>query len=126
MYCTSTIPSGKIWFKSRNLALINSLKFVVKRIYLQYWEESGKFWGIRPYGCSLHISIDDHKKYIKHIYSFREKNTPNEYSKTIGEIIEIMIDIKLYFLIKKSFLNSLRLQEYEMNNLFKLEEIIIL
>ena len=36
----------------------------MKRVYLQYWEESEKNWGVRPDGCSIHLTLDNHKDYI--------------------------------------------------------------
>ena len=41
----------------------------MKKVYLQYWEVSEKEKGIREDGCSLHISLIEHKKYIDNIYS---------------------------------------------------------
>ena len=37
----------------------------MKKVYLQHWEESERGWGIRPDGCSLHLTLEDRKKYIE-------------------------------------------------------------
>lgn len=97
----------------------------MKKVYLQYWEESERGWGVRPDGCSLHTSLEEHKKYINSIYKEREKHTeiPHEYDRIVGETIEVMIKDDLYDNIEEG---SLRLMEHQMNNLIKLEEIIIL
>lgn len=96
----------------------------MKKVYLQYWEESERGWGIRPDGCSLHKTIEEHKIYIESIYKSREIDIeiPYEYDRIVGDSFEVMIKEDLYEEVK----NSLRLSQYEMNNLLKLEEIIIL
>jgi len=96
----------------------------MRKVYLQYWEESERGWGVRPDGCSLHVTLDEHKKYINSIYNKREKDTevPEEYEKIVGEPIEVMIDPTLFSIIK----GTLRLLQYEMNNLIKLEELVII
>lgn len=96
----------------------------MKKIYLQYWEESERGWGVRPDGCSIHLSLDEHKKYINSIYKERENSTevPYEYDRIVGNPIEVMIDPILFEAVE----GSLRLMQFEMNNLIKLEEIVIL
>ena len=97
----------------------------MKKVFLQYWEESERGWGVRPDGCSIHLSLEEHKKYVNSIYNERKTHTqvPYEYDRPVGESLSIMIKDDLYENIKNG---SLRLMEYEMNNLIKLEEIIIL
>ena len=97
----------------------------MKKVYLQYWEESERGWGVRPDGCSLHIDIEEHKKYISSIYEKRKINdVPDEYDRIVGEPIMCFVkDDLLASLIKKG---TIRLFEYESNNLLKLEEISIL
>jgi len=96
----------------------------MKKVYLQYWEESERGWGIRPDGCSLHLTEEDRNKYITSIYEQRknDKEVPYEYDRPVGESIEVMINDNLFELIKESY----RLLSFELNNLIKLEEIVIL
>ena len=96
----------------------------MRKVYLQYWEESERGWGVRPDGCSLHLTLDEHKKYIKSIYDSREEDTevPDEYERIVGEPIEVMVDPALFSIIE----GTLRLLQYEMNNLIKLEELVII
>jgi hypothetical protein len=96
----------------------------MKKVYLQYWEESERGWGIRPDGCSLHLTEEDRNKYITSIYEQRknDKEVPYEYDRPVGELIEVMINDNLFELIKESY----RLLSFELNNLIKLEEIVIL
>jgi hypothetical protein len=97
----------------------------MKKVYLQYWEESEKGWGIRPDGCSLHIDVEEHKKYINSIYENRKINeVPNEYDRIIGEPIICFVKDDLLESLKKK--GTIRLLECETNNLLKLEEITII
>jgi len=36
----------------------------MKTIYFQYWTESEAGWGQRPDGFILHLSLEDHKKFL--------------------------------------------------------------
>ena len=96
----------------------------MKKVYLQYWEESERGWGVRPDGCSLHLTMEEQKKYIESIQESRmnDKEVPYEYDRVVGDPFEVMIKDDLYDEVK----NSLRLYQHQMNNLIKLEEIIIL
>ena len=95
----------------------------MRKVYLQYWEESERGWGVRPDGCSLHLTLEDNKNYVGTIYKDREndKEVPYEYDRVVGEPIECMIDPILFTLVTP----SLRLSQYEMNNLIKLEELVL-
>jgi len=94
----------------------------MKKVILQYWEESERGWGVRPDGCSIHHDIKSHGDYIKTIYEKRDCNfIPDEYDRIVGHPIEIEISESLFGQIKEN--GSLRLFEYEMNNLLKMKEI---
>ena len=95
----------------------------MNRCYFQRWEESERVWGVRPDGCSLHLSENFHKMYLNEIYTIRqgEMLVPDEYDRISGPLIECFISDNLFELVKER--NSLRLMEYEMNNLIKIEEI---
>lgn len=95
----------------------------MNRCYFQRWEESERGWGIRPDGCSIHLSEDSHKKYLNEIYKIRKSESliPQEYDRITGTLIECFISDTLFELVKDKW--SLRLMEYEMNNLVKTEEI---
>ena len=98
----------------------------MKKVYLQFWEESERNWGVRPDGCSLHISVKEHNKFIELIYNKREEEDtiPSEYDRIVGEVIEVLIKDDLYNSFQKE--GTLRLLEHQMNNLIKLEELSIL
>lgn len=97
----------------------------MNKCILQIWEESERGWGTRPDGCTLHINDDTKNKYINGIYNSRKISTlvPDEYDRPIGKSIECFISDGLYEKIDQ--IGSIRLFEYEKNNLIKLEEIII-
>ena len=95
----------------------------MNKVYLQIWEESDFDWGIRPDGCSLHLSIMDRNIYIDSIYSKRDPEIPKEYERIIGEPVEVSINDQLFKFLEKS--GSLRLMENELNNLLSLEELVI-
>ena len=96
----------------------------MKQVYLQYWEESERGWGVRPDGCSIHISKDEGMKYVKSIYSNRTKEVPNEYDRIIDGIVDVILKDSLYDLLLEE--KSIRLSQCSMSNLLKLEEIIII
>jgi hypothetical protein len=96
----------------------------MKRILLQYWEESERGWGIRPDGASLHKDIIDHKNYVDSIYNIREstKLVPDEYDRVVGDPIFISVNEDLFNLISTK---SVRLTQYQLNNLIKTKDIIL-
>jgi len=96
----------------------------MNRCYFQRWEESERGWGVRPDGCSIHLSEDFHKKYLNEIYNIRQGEllVPYEYERITGPLMECFISDTLFELVKGK--TSLRLMEYEMNNLINIEEII--
>jgi hypothetical protein len=95
------------------------------KVYLQYWEESERDWGVRPDGCSIHLDLESHANYIDEVYRDRtfHQHVPNEYDRIVGDPIKVRVSEKLYEdLLKKK---SLRLSEVETNNLIKFNEIIL-
>lgn len=96
----------------------------MKTIYLQFWEESERGWGVRPDGASIHINMESHKNYINEIYSDRNLNqVPNEYDRVVGTLIEVMATDSIYELLSTS--KSMRIPQYQLNNLIKLKDIIV-
>lgn len=95
----------------------------MKKVFLQYWEESERGWGIRPDGCSLHLTTKECKEYIKSIYDVRKMETsvPDEYERIVGEPIEVEIKEELYNILTEQ--GHMRLYQHQLGNLIKLEEI---
>lgn len=95
----------------------------MKKVILQYWEESERGWGIRPDGCSLHISENDLKNFVDSIYKKRNtENIPYEYDRVVGNYLDVLITENIY---NEIILNggSLRLPQHSMSNLRKLKEL---
>lgn len=96
----------------------------MKKVYLQYWEESDKEDGLRPDGCSLHIDLKSHYNYIDKIYKDRDfEEVPDTYDKVLGNVLLVDVKEELYFLVLEN--SVVRLFEYEFNNLVKMMEIFM-
>ena len=84
----------------------NIKKEELKSIIYVSWEESERGWGIRPDGCSLHLTEEDFRNYEKWYWksigeSYGNK-VPDEYSRPAGRPITAYTNEKLYEEIKKS------------------------
>jgi hypothetical protein len=91
----------------------------MKKVYLQYWEESERNVGVHPDGCSLHFTLEERNKYVKNIYKGRKnKKVPDVYEKIAGEAI-------LVYANEKILNESTRLMKHELNNLLKFNQIIL-
>ena len=66
------------------------------------WEESEKGWGVRPDGCSLHLTTRDCKNFVKEYWARMPEETPDEYSRPSGEPFQAYVDKQTYEQIKKS------------------------
>ena len=97
----------------------------MNKVILQIWEESERGWGTRPDGCSMHIDLKERENYIQSIYDSRksDESIPDEYERIVGEGVEAFIEDALFELVQKD--KSLRLTQYQMNNLMGMEEITI-
>lgn len=97
----------------------------MNRIVLQLWEESGRGWGVRPDGCSIHMDLAERDRYVDSIYSARRgsDSVPEEYDRIVGMPVEAYIDDTLFGYLMSE--KSIRLAQHQMNNLVKMEDIII-
>lgn len=95
----------------------------MKKVYVQIWEESELGNGVKEDGCSIHLSIDNAKNFIKNIYSVRKSDeVPNSYERISGDLLEIKISNSLYReLLKNRF--GLRIPQHSFTNLKNLGEI---
>ncbi len=95
----------------------------MKKVYVQIWEESELGNGVKEDGCSIHLSIDNAKNFIKNIYSARKSDeVPNSYERISGDLLEIKISNSLYReLLKNRF--GLRIPQHSFTNLKNLGEI---
>jgi len=44
------------------------------------WTESERGWGMRPDGCSIHMSMDEWRRYLREFQESQPKEVPAEYS----------------------------------------------
>ena len=97
----------------------------MNKVILQFWEESERGFGVRPYGCSLHLDTLIRDKYVNGVYESRkgEDYVPDVYDRIIGDPIDAFISDVLYSKVKLK--NSIRIYEHELNNLTSMAEIII-
>lgn len=96
----------------------------MNKAVLQVWEESNKIEGLRQDGCSIHIDSNELKKYIESVYKDRDENDlPDSYERVVGNPTEVEISDVLYNIVCRD--KSIRLRSYEMNNLLKMEEIVV-
>jgi hypothetical protein len=51
----------------------------MNKCIFQYWEESERGYGVRPGGCSIHSSLEEHMNFINSIYSSRTDKVPQGY-----------------------------------------------
>jgi len=73
-----------------------------KSVVKQDWIESERGWGIRPDGCSLHFSLEDHKEFVKEYWDRMPDEVPDEYSRPSGEPYVVMVDEEVYVRIGES------------------------
>jgi hypothetical protein len=96
----------------------------MNKAILQIWEESNKEFGIRQDGCSIHIDSIELNQYIDSVYRDRDgDNLPISYERVVGNPTEVEICDLLYNRLTRD--KSIRLRSYEMNNLLRMEEIIV-
>ena len=65
-------------------------------IIRQDWEESERGWGIRPDGYSLHLKLEDVKKYIDGYWSKMPDEVPDEYSRPAGQPRVVDVDQTIF------------------------------
>ena len=95
----------------------------MKKIILQFWEQSEKTKYIEPDGCSLHLELKIHKDFVEDFYKCRiNKPVPIKYNRVVGNPIEVMVSKDLYELLLID--KSLVLEQYQLNNLIKLDNIL--
>jgi hypothetical protein len=93
---------------------------MLTKAVLQLWEESERGVGARPSGATLHIDVNSREKYIKRIYSNRDK-VPEYYEKAIGEPVDVLLKNNL---LKNS--DVTKLMRHELNNLLNMNEIYVI
>ena len=95
----------------------------MNKVILQLWEESERGYGSRPDGCSIHIDEKIQKEYTDISYKNRGDDVPDVYERLVGDPFFAFIEDGLFEILKRD--GSIRLFEYELNNLIHMEELII-
>jgi hypothetical protein len=71
-------------------------------VYRQNWLESERGWGIRPDGCSLHLSRLDRDVYVRQYWDRMPDQVPDEYSRPDGECCAVEVNEATYTAIAAS------------------------
>lgn len=93
----------------------------MNRCIFQYWEESERGKGVRPNGCSIHSSFEEHSIFINEIYSSRPNEVPKEYDRIVGSPVICFVSDEIF---EKVLEHSIRISESEKNNLIEFEDLI--
>jgi len=86
------------------------------------WTEDESGWGCRPDGCSIHLTKEDYKSFVKKYWDGQPNETPKEYSHPDKNLKVIKVSKEFYEEIEKSN-GGIRLWESEYNSLEKYDKI---
>lgn len=65
-------------------------------VLVQEWEESERGWGVRPDGCSLHVSEEDRRLHIRLYYARLPDHAPDSYSRVTGSPYFAIVNDDVY------------------------------
>jgi hypothetical protein len=95
----------------------------MNKAILQIWEESSIDNNILPIGGTLHIDSKERNEYVNRIYDGRDSNQiPNSYERISGSEVEALINDSIFNILLEK--KTVILEEYELNNLVNMKEII--
>lgn len=95
----------------------------MNKAILQIWEESSIDSNILPIGGTLHIDIKERNEYVNRIYDGRDSDgIPNKYERISGSEVEALINDSIFNILLEK--KTVILEEYELNNLVNMKEII--
>ncbi len=92
----------------------------LKEVIYVNWEEYESGWGVRPDGCSLHLTKTDCQNYLK---EQKLKETSNEYSRPAGKPVIAYVTPLIYKKIKENH-GTLRIWKTEERKLVKEKELV--
>lgn len=94
----------------------------MNHIIFQHWELTKSNGSVVTDGASIHIDINSYLEFINEIYLNRDKgDIPEEYDRIVGENFYATIDDNLFDLLIEQ--KNIRLTNYQLNNLLKLNQI---
>ena len=103
---------------------ISNKSSTMNKAILQIWEESIIDDNILPIGGTLHIDVNERNKYVNHIYNNRDINMiPDNYDRISGSEVEVLITNSIFNILLER--KTVKLEEYELNNLVNMKEIIL-
>lgn len=97
-------------------------KDLEEAIYVS-WEESERGWGVRPDGCSLHLTKEDSKIFEREYWDGMPDYVPDEYSRPAGRPVKVYVDKTLYEKIKESG-NGIRLWSSQEGKAVKNKQLV--
>jgi len=87
-----------------------------KVVIRQDWEESERGWGVRPDGCSLHLSQADCERFINQYWDRMPDYAPDEYERPSGQPYQAKVTEEVYARISGSE-NGIRLYRHAIDEL---------
>lgn len=85
----------------------------MEKVYLYAWTEYERGWGNRPDGASLHLTIEDGKKFVKDYWDSMPDEVQDEYSAPNQDIpIQVMVSEEVF----KTITPNNRLWRSELND----------
>lgn len=72
-----------------------------QEVIAQEWLESERGWGQRPDGYTLHLTMEDCKKYRDEYWSKQPDDVPECYSRECGDPFSVAVAPKLFKLVKE-------------------------
>lgn len=86
--------------KKKTVAKKQAPKATLKLFHMA-WEESERGWGVSPAGCSLHLSPEDYRAFVKDYESRLPDEVPDCYIRPAGSLTEVEVDRTLYNKVAK-------------------------
>lgn len=74
----------------------------MKTAILDTWTESERGWGTRPDWCTIHLTEDDYKKYVKAYWDKMPDTVQDEYSIPDNRIRKVVLSDALFEKLEKS------------------------
>lgn len=95
----------------------------MKTAFLDTWTESERGWGQRPDGCTIHLSKEDYKAYVKEYWDRMPNTVQDEYSRPDNNVREVVLSDSLQEKLNKSK-NGICLWQTQFRELKEKNEIL--
>lgn len=94
----------------------------MKTAYLETWTEMG--FGQRSDGCSIHLTPEDYKKYVKKYWDGMPDKVQEEYERPDSNLKEVVLSNSLFKKVVKSEKFGIRLFQSDFEELKTKNEIL--